>query len=136
MQMLKVFLSTFIFAFILDMIWLAFIAKNIYAENIGPLLRKTGETMAPNWSAAMLVYLAIVTGILCFVLPKANGSYSMAFLWGALFGAVAYGIYDFTNFSILANWPLKITLIDFFWGMFLCGSIAIFANFIQKLVYA
>ncbi len=136
MQLLKLFVLTFVYAFVVDMVWLALIAQNIYAESIGTLLRKSGNSMMPNWPAAMLVYVAIVTGILCFVLPKAGGNYALAFAWGALFGAVTYGVYDFTNFSILANWPLKITIIDFIWGMVLCGLTSLFANFIQQWVYA
>jgi uncharacterized membrane protein len=92
--------------------------------------------MAPNWPAAMIVYCAIAIGIMCFVLPKANGNYMLALVWGALFGAVTYGIYDFTNFSVLANWPLKITLIDFIWGMVLCSLTSCFATFMQKYFIA
>jgi uncharacterized membrane protein len=132
MHLFKLFFSTLVCAFFLDMIWLAGIAKNIYASNIGLLMRKSGGVMAPNWPAAIIVYLAIVIGIICFVLPKVDGNCMLALAWGALFGAVTYGIYDFTNFSVLANWPLKITLIDFIWGMILCSLTSCFATFMQK----
>lgn len=134
MQYLKLFVPTIVFALLLDMIWLGFIAKNMYDENIGMLLRKSGNSMAPNWPAAIIVYVAITIGILCFVLPRANGNYLLALSFGMLFGAVTYGIYDFTNFSILANWPLKITIVDFIWGMVLCGTTSTFALFIQRLI--
>lgn len=132
MQFLKIFISTFICAFMLDMIWLGVVAKNIYAQNIGMLLRKSGNAMAPSWSAAMIVYVAIVMGIIFFVLPKGSGNYLLALAWGAAFGAVTYGIYDFTNLSILANWPLKITLIDFIWGIILCSLTSAFATLTQN----
>lgn len=132
MQLFKLFISIIVFTFILDMIWLGLIAKNTYHASIGILLRKSGNVMMPNWPAAVIVYIAIVTGIVCFVLPKANGNYSLALAWGAVFGAVIYGIYDFTNLSILANWPLKITLIDFVWGIILCGLTSLFATFMQN----
>jgi uncharacterized membrane protein len=132
MQIFKLFISTLLCVFFLDMIWLAVIAKNIYATNIGLLLRKSDGVMTPSWPAAVIVYLAIVIGIMSFVLPKSGGDYMAALLWGALFGAVTYGIYDFTNFSILANWPLKITLIDFLWGIVLCSMTSFFAAYMQK----
>lgn len=132
MPLFKLFLSTLLYVFVLDMVWLGIIAKNIYAENIGVLLRKSGDILTPNWPAAVIVYIAIAIGILCFVLPKADGNYMMGFAWGALFGAITYGIYDFTNFSILANWPLKITLIDFVWGIVLCGLTSSFATVMQN----
>lgn len=132
MQFLKLFLSTLIYVFFIDMLWLGVIAKNIYAQEIGSLLRMSGDSMAPNWPAAVVVYVAITLGILFFVLPKANGSYLQALGWGVLFGAITYGIYDFTNYSVLSAWSLKITLIDFVWGMVLCGLSSFFAAFMRN----
>jgi uncharacterized membrane protein len=132
MAFLKLFVSSLLCLFVLDMLWLGVIANQLYNDQIGSLLRKSGESMAPNWPAAAVVYLAIAIGILFFVLPRAEGNYLHALLWGALFGAVIYGVYDFTNFSILANWPLKITLIDFVWGIVLCSLTSLFAVFIQN----
>jgi uncharacterized membrane protein len=132
MKLLILFLLTMMSIVILDMIWLGLIAKNVYADNIGMLLRKSGETMAPIWWAALVVYACITLGILFFVLPKAEGEYFIALTGGAVLGLVTYGIYDFTNYSILANWPLKMTGIDFIWGIALCGLSSVFATFIEN----
>ena len=136
MKVITLFLVTIISVFIMDMIWLGIIAKNIYAQNIGMLLRKSGDVMTPIWWAAVVVYVCITLGILFFVLPKAQGDYFLAFFGGVTLGLVTYGIYDFTNYSILANWPWKITLIDFAWGMVLCGLSSLFATFIQNRFFA
>jgi uncharacterized membrane protein len=132
MKFFALFASVIVYLFALDMLWLGVIANSLYREQLGGLLRKSGELMAPNWPAAALVYLCIVTGILFFVLPRAEGHYLQALIWGALFGAVTYGLYDFTNFSILANWPLKITLIDLGWGILVCALTSVFAVFMQN----
>ena len=118
------------------MLWLGLIAKNTYAQNIGMLLRKSGEDMTPIWWAAVIVYICITIGIIYFVLPKAHGDYALALSWGVMLGLVTYGIYDFTNYSILANWPLKITIIDFIWGMTLCGLGSLFAAFIENRFFS
>lgn len=136
MKLITLFLVTIISVFIMDMIWLGIIAKNIYAQNIGMLLRKSGDTMTPIWWAAVIVYVCITLGILFFVLPKAQGDYFLALSGGVILGLVTYGIYDFTNYSILANWPWKITFIDFVWGMVLCGLSSLFATFIQNRFFA
>ena len=136
MKLIPLFLITMISLFIMDMLWLGLIAKNIYAQNIGMLLRKSGDTMTPIWWAAMIVYVCIALGIIFFVLPKAQGDYFLAFSGGVMLGLVTYGIYDFTNYSILANWPWKITCIDFIWGMVLCGLNSLFAAFIQNRFFA
>jgi uncharacterized membrane protein len=134
MQMAKLFFSTMIVFFLIDMMWLGFIAKNTYSEHIGSLLRKSGDMMTPNWYAAVIVYAILALGVMLFVLTRTNGNYLQAIIWGALFGFVIYGVYDFTNYSILANWSLKITLIDLVWGTFLCSTVSVIATYIQKLL--
>jgi uncharacterized membrane protein len=129
---IKLFCSMLIACFVFDMAWLGFIAQKIYADALGNILRKNAGVLTPNWPAAIIVYVAIAAGIMLFVLPKTNGNYFMALLYGGLFGAVCYGIYDFTNFSILANWPLSITLIDFLWGIFLCAMVTLTGTFLQN----
>jgi uncharacterized membrane protein len=136
MKVIPLFLVTMLAVFSLDMIWLAAIAKNLYAQNIGIFLRKSGENMEPIWWAAVVVYLCITLGIIFFVLPKAQGDYVLAFSGGVILGLVTYGIYDFTNYALIANWPWKITLIDFIWGMALCGLSSLFAAFMQNRFFS
>jgi len=135
MKFFSLFLCTIVTIFILDMLWLGVVAKNIYAANIGALIRKSGDFMTPIWWAAIVVYICIALGVLLFVLPKANGSLTLALIWGALLGMITYGIYDFTNYSILANWPWKITLIDFAWGTVLCSVSSLIAAFVQNRLF-
>lgn len=121
MQFIKLFICIFIFCILLDMTWLALIAKNLYQQDMGLLLRKVNGVFTPNYYTAILVYVAIACGIIFFVLPKTDGDYSLALLWGGVFGLIVYGVFDLTNFSILANFPLRITLIDMLWGILLCS---------------
>jgi len=132
MNMILVFLATIISCFILDMLWLGLIARNLYDNAIGDLIRKSGGNMTPNWPAAGLVYVFIALGIILFVLPKANQQTTSALFWGAIFGMVLYGVYDFTNFAVLKVWPLNITIIDFIWGTFLCSMCSLVAVNVQK----
>jgi uncharacterized membrane protein len=131
---IKIFLASLLACLMLDSVWLGFVAKNIYFETIGSMLRKSGNSLSPNYPAALIVYLLLVGGIILFVLPKTNGSYGLALLWGALFGAVTYGIYDFTNFAIFSSYPFKITLIDFGWGIVLCSLVTLFATYLQNIL--
>ena len=92
--------------------------------------------MTPIWWAAAVVYICITLGIVYFVLPSAQGDYLQALVGGVILGLVTYGLYDFTNYSILANWTWKITVIDFIWGMVLCGLSSVFATFIQNRFFS
>ena len=136
MKIATIFIATILCIFILDMLWLGLLAKNLYADNIGGLLRRNSSGMQPIWWSAGMVYIFIALGIAYFVLPCAGGDYCKALIGGAMLGIVTYGIYDFTNYSILHNWPLKITIIDFIWGMVLCGFSSLFATFIQNRFFS
>lgn len=132
MNFIILFFSSIASIVVLDMIWLGAIAKNLYMDNLGVLLRKSNGTMSPIIWPAIIVYICIALGILFFVLPKAHGDYKLAFVYGALLGGIIYGVYEFTNYSILAHWPLNITFIDFMWGIILCALTSVFVTFIHN----
>lgn len=105
---------------LLDGLWLGVIATKMYINGFGNIMRISNGSIQPNWPAAIVVYIALIIGIMCFVLPQSTSPLS-ALLWGGLFGLVSYAIYDFTNMAVLANWPLKVSILDTLWGMVLCG---------------
>lgn len=133
MSMIKNFISATIIFLLLDMVWLGLVAKKLYLTQYGTLLRRSGDKIIPLWPAAIIVYLLLVLGVLFFVLPKANGNSLLALAWGAAFGFIVYGVYDFTNLSIINNWPLAITFVDVLWGTALCGVTSALVTFIQKI---
>jgi uncharacterized membrane protein len=89
--------------------------KNFYREQLAPVVRLADGGIAPNWPAAFVVYALLGTGIALFVIPRAS-TVSLAAAYGALFGLVVYGVYDFTNYSTLRQWPFVLTLADVAWG--------------------
>ena len=100
---------------VLDGIWLGWLMKNFYREQLAPIVRMADGGIAPNWPAAFVVYVLLGTGIAVFVIPRA-ASVPLAALYGGLFGLVIYGVYDFTNFSTLRQYPLALTFTDWAWG--------------------
>lgn len=120
---------------LIDVIWIMSYARFAYAQQLRHLLRYTNNAMAPNWSAAFLVYLLMAIGLVFFVLPKAD-HYLSALLWGALFGFILYGVYDFTNFAILTGWPLLLSIVDVLWGAFLLGIVSVCIFWLQRYINA
>jgi uncharacterized membrane protein len=100
---------------LLDGLWLGLLMKNFYRDKLLPIVRLADGGIAPNWPAALAVYLLLGAGIAIFVIPRAVSTASAA-LYGALFGLVVYGVYDFTNYSTLRQWPLSLTFVDLAWG--------------------
>ena len=100
---------------VLDGVWLGVLMKDFYRDQLAPIVRLADGGIAPNWPAAFVVYALLGTGIALFVIPRASTIPSAAG-YGALFGLVVYGVYDFTNYSTLRQWPFVLTLADVAWG--------------------
>ena len=114
-QTVKQFLACMVGFMILDGIWLGVVMTSFYRDQLAPIARMADGALAPNWTAAFFVYVALGVGITVFVLPRATDSLSAA-TSGALFGLVVYGVYDLTNFATLAQYPLAVMFVDMAWG--------------------
>jgi uncharacterized membrane protein len=101
---------------VLDGLWLGVLMKTFYRDQLAPIVRLANGGIAPNWPAALMVYVLLGVGIALFVIPRASTVWSAAG-YGALFGLVVYGVYDFTNYSTLRQWPFVLTLADVAWGI-------------------
>ena len=99
----------------LDGVWLGVLMKNFYRDQLAPIVRLADGGIAPNWPAAFVVYALLGAGIALFVVPRA-ATVSLAAAYGALFGLVVYGVYDFTNYATLRQWPFVLTVADVAWG--------------------
>lgn len=127
---LKVYMVAVVSFFAIDMAWLGFIAKKLYREELG-FIMKTNF----NWMAAFIFYFIYIFGLVYFAINPAlaKGEFTHALLVGALFGFMTYATYDLTNLATLEGWPLKITLIDMAWGTFLGASVSSLTYYIVGL---
>jgi len=123
---LKIYLVTIPIFFLVDLVWLGFIAKNVYQKYIGSLMKPT-----TNWPAAFLFYMLFIVGLVIFAIYPAikNNSWSWALWYGSMFGFFTYMTFDLTNLAILKNWPWQIALVDIAWGMFLSAIVSVSAYF-------
>ncbi|MBK9570815.1 MAG: DUF2177 family protein [Chitinophagaceae bacterium] len=122
---------TAIVFFAVDMVWLGFIAKNLYRKYLGGFLSDK-----VNWAAAFIFYGLFIIGIFYFAILPAfeKNSVSRAILSGVLFGFFTYATYDLTNLATLKDWPLPIVFIDIAWGMLLTGLVSTAGYYIVKWV--
>ena len=139
MTHLKLFFSIFIVGIVVDYIWIGLIAKSFYISQIGSHMRfKEDGTLDVLIWAALLVYVLLTIGIMYFVLPRIGPDAGLlqAFLWGALFGLISYGVYDLTNIATLKDYPFAYLAVDMSWGTFLCGALTAFAYWLQNWLSA
>ena len=123
------YLISLIIFLLIDFVWLAFIAKGLYAKSIGHLMADK-----VNYVAALVFYLIFIAGLTHFVtLPAlSEGMAARMIFSAAFFGFVTYATYDLTNLATLKDWPLKVTLIDLVWGMFISTSVSTLTLWVSK----
>ena len=105
----------------IDLVWLMGVARSVYVEEMGALLRKQ-----PMIGAAVAFYLLYIAGLMFFAIAPglAAGAPLKAAMLGAALGLIAYGTYDFTNLAVIEGYTWRIALIDLAWGTFLTGLTA------------
>lgn len=123
MENIKIYFLALLFFTIIDYIWLAFLSKKMYQKELGHLLAKK-----VNYPAAIIFYLIYLVALLYFVINPAINSKDVFLLLesSAIFGFITYATYDLTNLASLKSWPLKITIIDILWGMFISVCVSYF----------
>ncbi len=127
MKWLAYFGVTFVVFMGIDLIWLGFVAKNIYAKYLGYL-------MAPkvNWLAALVFYVIFIIGVLYFVIAPSlvDRDFTQLVIRAMLFGFMTYATYDLTNLATVRDWPITITIIDLIWGTTLSTSVSVISYLI------
>ncbi len=118
---IKLYLLTAPVFFAIDLVWLGYVARDFYQDQLGSLLSPT-----VNWPAAFAFYLLYIVGIMIFAVAPAleKGSLVRAVVLGGLFGFFTYATYDLTNLATLRGWPAKVVLVDIVWGVVLCATVS------------
>lgn len=130
---IKIAVSTFIISIVIDYLWVGLLMHKFYDNELGSIGRRLNGALNVHIPSVLIVYVLLAVGITFFVMPLiANTSLLHTALIGALFGLVLYGIYDFTNYGVLANYGLKLLVVDILWGTFLCSLVTVIVSFISK----
>ncbi|HEY6133914.1 MAG TPA: DUF2177 family protein [Rubrivivax sp.] len=106
------YLAALVVMGVLDALWLGFLARDFYRQEIGDLLAEKFR-LGPA-AAFYFGYPAVLTTLALNPVPESAG----AAAWrSALVGLVAYGTYDLTNMATLKHWSLRLALVDTAWGV-------------------
>lgn len=130
MKFFLIYAITLIIFFIIDLLWLGVIAKNLYQRELGFLLAKN-----VNWSAAIAFYFIYIFGIVFFAIGPhlAKESLLHSLISGGILGFVCYATYDLTNYATIEHWPFKIVIYDLIWGTFLTATTAYVSSWIIRI---
>ncbi len=124
MELVKQWGAGLLVFILMDAIWLGVLANTFYKRELGPLLRQHPDgSLDPRYLPALLLYVLIVLGLALFALPRARtGGIGEAALWSAVFGVIAYSVYDLTNYATIGAFPLKVVVVDMIWGGVICAA--------------
>lgn len=120
--MIQYLLSAIILV-LLDGLYLSMI-KNLYDKQIQTI---QGSAMQINLVASFITYIFLIFGLNYFIIRKHKSPTDAAIL-----GLVIYGVYEFTNLSILKKWSVFISLLDTAWGAILFGLTTFILYTIKK----
>jgi uncharacterized membrane protein len=110
---LKCYAAALLVMGVLDALWLGWLARDFYREQIGPQMADP-----IRWVPALLFYFGFPAALVALAIFPAGQSFAMQVGRAALVGLVAYGVYDLTNLATLKHWPLRLALVDTAWGTF------------------
>ncbi|ODM43406.1 DUF2177 family protein [Cereibacter johrii] len=105
----------------LDALMLSRVMKPLFEAHIGPLMLES-----PRMGPDVLFYLGYLAGLVWLVSWPAlkAGAPMQALVAGAVLGAVAYGTYELTSYTILRDWHPTMVAVDLAWGTVLTGTSA------------
>ena len=122
MRTLLAYLAAIAVFIVVDLIWIVLVVLDMYEREIGDMLSDS-----PNGAAAALFYIGYIAGILLLAsLPAVEKrSWKVAAINGGVMGALAYGTYTVTNYTVLTGWTMTLVVTDIVWGAFITGLCAL-----------
>ena len=113
MQIIVTYIAMFLVFVIVEALMLTFFMAPFFSRYIGHLMRPQ-----INLYVTLLYYVLYVAGVFyfCYFSGFKLGSLQQTLISGFLLGLLCYGVYDITNFLVLKDWKIQMTLVDMFWG--------------------
>ena len=128
---LKIFIILFILVLLIDIPVISILFKNRWEKTLQNI---QGSSLKIRTIYAFITYILIPLGLLIFVYPKIENTnwIQNCLFYGFLWGFITYGIFDFTNLSLIDKYPLDLAIIDTIWGGILSAVVLLIAKFILK----
>lgn len=127
-------LLSFIIVFILYIIFDGTMIALFMGKYFGRVVEKIqrGRKMSARILPAVLCFLILAFGIVYFVLDRIRDDHIVedSFRYGGVFGAVVYGVFDLTNYSIFSDYTAGTVLIDMAWGTILASVVSMITKFL------
>ncbi len=107
---------------VLDGLMLTFVMRPLFQKHLGDLMLAELRLLP-----AAIFYLGYVAGLTYVVsLPALRaGDPWAALIPAAIVGAMAYGTYEFTSYTIMKVWHPSLVMVDVAWGTVVTAVVAV-----------
>lgn len=131
MTYLIAFVATLVTFLVIDAIWIVAVVRKLYEHEVGALLRES-----PRLGPAVVFYIAYAAGIVALAVRPGltQDSIAVTLAYGAAIGALAYGTFTITNYSVLTQWTMTLVLSDIGWGAFLTAVAGACGHYAARLL--
>lgn len=131
MNIVILYIATVVAFLGLDVIGLRFIVRPVFDAHVPHLLLDSFK-LGP----AAVFYLFYVAALIWLVsLPLLEGgSTGRLILNAAIFGAAAYGTFEFTSYAVLKDWHWQMVATDTTWGAVLTATSATIGVLVTRVV--
>ncbi|MDX1489051.1 MAG: DUF2177 family protein [Acidiferrobacterales bacterium] len=130
MAFLIAFAATLLSFLVIDAVWISIVVRKLYEREVGELLREF-----PRLAPAVVFYVGYAAGIVLLAVRPgvAQGSIGVTLAYGAVLGALAYGSFTITNYSVLTHWTMTLVITDIAWGAVLTAAAAACGHYAIRL---
>ncbi|MDZ4677257.1 MAG: DUF2177 family protein [Oligoflexia bacterium] len=125
-------IATFIAFITLDALWFKLVVGDFFHQRLLPLIDSENGSIKLKYFEAGFVYFFLTLGLLTLVATPKKATLTEALIYGAIYGLVVYGVYDFTNRAVLKHWPWDFMLVDIAWGSVSCALVSGLAFYLEK----
>lgn len=129
MQLTILLVASGIIFLILDALMLTFVMRPLFEKHLGEQMLQSLR-LGP----AALFYLGYIAGLTYLVSWPAlrAGDPMAALLPAAVVGAMAYGTYELTSYTIMKTWHPSLVIVDMAWGTVASALVAVGAVWITR----
>jgi uncharacterized membrane protein len=133
MTPIVLYLATAAIFLVLDAVMLTTVMKPLFSRHLGDAL-----LAEIRFAPALIFYLFYLFVLQWFVTAPSlqEGLSWRLVLNAALFGAVAYGTYEFTNLATLKSWSWEMVAVDLGWGIVLTTVSALGGVYVTRMLTA
>jgi uncharacterized membrane protein len=133
MQLAVLLAASAVIFLILDALMLTFVMRPLFEKYLGDLM--LGDLRLVPAALFYLGYVAGLTYLVSWPALRAGDPWA-ALMPGAVVGAMAYGTYELTSYTIMKTWHPALVMADMAWGTVASALVAAGAVWITRALVA